>query len=71
MRNTAFDAVKTAIAHGGASYTMPYWERDVGPYTQVDEKWVGQGDVRLIVLNGNEVYWEVGAKFETVAVVGG
>jgi len=64
MRNTAIDAVKTAVAHGGASYTMPYWERNVGPYTQVDGEFVGQGDVRLIVLNGNEVYWEAGADFE-------
>ena len=65
MRKTAVDAVKTAIAHGGASYTMPYWHADVGPYTQVDGEWIGQGDVRLIVLNGNEVYWEAGADFDT------
>ena len=41
---------------------MPYWEPNVGPYTEVDGDWIGQGDVRLIVLNGNEVYWEAGAR---------
>jgi hypothetical protein len=65
MRKAAIDAVKTAIAHGGSSYTMPYWETNVGPYVQVDGRWVGQGDVRLLVLNGNEVYWEAGSDFET------
>ena len=65
LRKTAVDAVKTAIAHGGASYTMPYWEPDVGPYTEIDGGYIGQGDVRLIVLNGNEVYWEAGSDFET------
>ena len=65
MRKTAIDAVKTAVAHGGASYTMPYWEPKVGPYTEVDGEFIGQGDVRLLVLNGNEVYWEAGAPFDT------
>jgi hypothetical protein len=65
MRKTAVDAVKTAIAHGGASYTMPYWERNVGPYIEVDGEWIGQGDGRLLVLNGNEVYWEAGCDFDT------
>src|SRR4030095_3963513 len=53
MRKTAIDAVKTAIAHGGASYTQAYWEPDIGPYVGVDGEYVGQGDVRLLVLNGN------------------
>lgn len=65
MRKVAIDAAKTAIGHGGASYTMPYWEPNVGPYTEVDGQWIGQGDIRHIVMNGNEVYWEAGADFET------
>jgi hypothetical protein len=64
MRGCAIKAVKTAVAHGGASYTIPYWETQVGPYVEVDGEHVGQGDVRLIVLNGNECYWEAGADFE-------
>ena len=65
MRAVAIDAVKTAIAHGGSSLTISYWEPNVGPYVQVDGRWVGQGDVRHLVLNGNEFYWEAGCKFET------
>jgi hypothetical protein len=64
MRAVAIDAVKTAIGHGGASYTMAYWQRNVGPYVQVDGDWIGQGDVELRVLNGNEVYWQSGVEFE-------
>lgn len=63
MRSTAIDAVKTAVAHGGASYTLAYWEPNVGPYVEVDGENVGQGDVRLLVLSGNEVYWNSGSKF--------
>jgi hypothetical protein len=67
MRKTAIDAVKTAVAHGGASYTLPYWEPNVGPYTNVSGRWVGNGDVRLLVLNGNEVYWQAGSEFDKAA----
>jgi hypothetical protein len=65
MRGTAIDAVKTAVAHGGASYTLAYWEPNIGPYVEVDGDFIGQGDIRLLVLNGNEVYWNPGSKFET------
>jgi hypothetical protein len=65
MRKASVDAVKTAVAHGGASYTIPYYERNIGPYVEVDGEWIGQGDVRLIVLNGNECYWQAGSDFET------
>jgi hypothetical protein len=65
LRKTAIDTVKTAVAHGGAGYALPYWEPNVGPYVQVDGEWVGQGDVRVIVLNGNEVYWEAGSEFDS------
>jgi hypothetical protein len=64
LRNTAIDAVKTAIAHGGASYTQVYWEPNVGPYLRVGDQAVGVGDVRVIVMNGNQVYWESGCAYE-------
>ena len=64
VRKCAIDTVKTAVAHGGAAYAMPYWEPNVGPYVQVDGDWIGQGDIRLLVLNGNECYWESGVDFE-------
>ena len=63
-RHMAIDAVKTAIAHGGSSYTLIYWEPNVGPYKQVGDRWVGDGEVRWHVFDGNSVYWEDGAKYE-------
>jgi hypothetical protein len=65
LRNTAIDATKTAVAHGGASYTWTYWEPNVGPYIRVGDKAVGIGDVRQCVLNGNQVYWEAGCDYES------
>jgi len=62
-RQAIVDVVKTAIAHGGAGYVLPYFEPNVGPYTEVDGEYIGQGDVRLKTFNGNEVYWEPGVKY--------
>ena len=64
FRHMAIDTVKTAIAHGGSSYTLVYWDPNVGPYTQVDGDWVGDGEVRWQVFAGNEVYWEAGSSYE-------
>jgi len=64
FRRMAIDAVKTAIAHGGSSYTLVYWEPNVGPYTQVGGRWVGNGDVRWHVFNGNQVFWEEGCAYD-------
>jgi hypothetical protein len=64
LRAATINAVKTAIGLGGSAYAMPYFERDVGPYTQVDGEWVGQGDIRVKVFGGNEVGWEPGTDFD-------
>jgi hypothetical protein len=64
LRRVRMDVVKSAIAHGGEGFAFPYFEPNVGPYTLVDGEWVGQGEVRVITLGGNEVYWEAGVKFE-------
>jgi hypothetical protein len=64
FRHMAIDAVKTAIAYGGSSYTLVYWEPNVGPYKQVGGKWIGDGEVRWHVFSGNEVYWEDGSSYE-------
>jgi hypothetical protein len=65
IRQAAIDTVKLAIGMGGAGYALPYFEPNVGPYTLVDGKWVGQGEIRIRIFNGNEVYWEPGCRFET------
>ena len=64
VRKASIDAVKLAIGGGGASYGLPYFESNVGPYTHVEGKWVGQGELRIKIFNGNEVYWEPGCDFE-------
>lgn len=64
VRKASIDTVKTAIGGGGAAYAMPYFEGNVGPYSFVDGKWVGQGDVRIKTFNGNEVYGEPGCDFD-------
>ena len=64
IRKATVDAVKTAIGLGGAAYALPYFEPNVGPYTEVDGEWIGQGDIRIKVFGGNEVGWEPGTDFE-------
>lgn len=64
LRKARMKVVKSAIAHGGDGYAFPYFEPDVGPYTLVGQDWVGQGEVRIITLGGNEVYWEAGVDFD-------
>ena len=63
-RRATVDTVKLAIGMGGSGYAMPYFDPNIGPYTQVDDQQVGQGDIRIRVFNGNEVAWEPGVDFE-------
>lgn len=64
MRGARMDVVKSAIAHGGDGFAMPYFEPNVGPYELQDGQWVGMGEVRVKTFGGNEVYWEAGVKFD-------
>jgi hypothetical protein len=64
MRAVRMNVVKSAIAHGGDGFAMPYFEPNVGPYTLVDDQWVGLGEVRIKTFGGNEVYWEAGVRFD-------
>jgi len=64
LRSATIDAVKTAIGLGGSAYLLPYFERDVGPYTEVDGEYVGRGDIRVKVFGGNEVGWAPGTEFD-------
>lgn len=63
LRDVSIKTVKLAIAGGGAGFAMPYFDPNVGPYTQVGNEWVGRGEIKVLVLNGNEVYWEAGCDF--------
>lgn len=70
LRDVALRTVLLAIGGGGAGFALPYFDPDVGPYTQMPDgpdgtpgEWVGQGEVKVLVLNGNQVYWENGVPF--------
>lgn len=63
LRLVTEKVVKLAIAGGGDGFAMPYFDPNVGPYTKVGDQWVGQGDVKVRVMSGNEVYWEPGVEF--------
>jgi hypothetical protein len=56
--------VDLAIGGGGVGYALPYFDPNVGPYTEVDGQWVGRGEVKVLVLSGNQVYSEPGCDFE-------
>lgn len=64
IRQATVDTVKTAIAHGGVGYAMPIWDPNVGPYTQIGGRWVGEGEIKILTFNGNEAYSEPGCKWE-------
>jgi hypothetical protein len=64
-------AAQYAIGHGGEAFGMPYFDPNVGPYTQViqdpdtgEPTAVGQGEIKFLVVGGNEVYWEPGCAFK-------
>jgi hypothetical protein len=69
IKSKAIDTVKLAISGGGEGFAMPYFDPDVGPYHQVtdpqtgEERWVGEGEVKIKVFNANEVYWEPEVEF--------
>ncbi len=63
LRSVAIKVVTMAIGHGGDGFAMPYFDPDVGPYTLVDGEQVGQGEIKVLTLSGNEVYWESGVDF--------
>jgi hypothetical protein len=63
------DATLNAIGHGGEAFALPYFDPNVGPYHEVQDDQtgepttVGEGELKVIVLNGNQAYWEDGCDF--------
>ena len=61
-------AAETAIGRGGRAYALPYFDPNVGPFRQVLQddgtvRWQGEGEIKVMVLNGNQVGWQDGASF--------
>jgi hypothetical protein len=69
LRRARVKAVEHALV-GGEGFFYPYFDNTIGPYIDVtdpktgESSTVGQGDVAVKVLSGNEVYWEEGVDFE-------
>jgi hypothetical protein len=68
LRDVDVQATFNAIGGGGEGFAVPYFEPNVGPYHEVQEddgttRMVGEGELRVIVLNGNQCYWEDGCAF--------
>lgn len=69
IRKVSLKVVKLAVAGGGDGFAFPYFDPNVGPYVQVqgddgEPRWQGQGELKVKVLSGNEVYWEDGCDFD-------
>lgn len=61
-------AAETAIGRGGRAYALPYFDPNIGPFHAVQSadgtaQMQGDGEIKVMVLNGNEVAWQDGAAF--------
>ena len=64
VRDATKRAVKSSVVSGDG-FAWPYFDPNVGPYVQLaDGTYQGQGEIKIMVLNGNQVYWEPGIPFE-------
>jgi hypothetical protein len=63
VREATIKVVGLSIGGGGVGYVMPYFDPNVGPYRQVDGRNIGVGEIKLLVLTGNQVYSETGCDF--------
>lgn len=70
LRTATLKTTRLAIGQGGVGYALPYFDPNVGPYLQTtdpntgQDEWVGQGEIKVLVLNGNQAYGEAGVDFD-------
>lgn len=69
LRELRVKGAALAIGGGGAAFALPYFDPSIGPFREVpqpasDVKMVGEGEIKVLLLNGNEVLWEPGTTFE-------
>jgi hypothetical protein len=62
------NAVTTAIGGGGKAYALPYFDPMVGPFRAVEGddgnvEMVGEGEIKVLILNGNQAYGEPGVEW--------
>lgn len=68
LREARVAAAELAVGGGGRAYGLPYFDSNVGPFVQVQNddgtiETVGEGEIKIMVLSGNEVVWEPGVEF--------
>lgn len=68
LREARVMAVTTAIGCGGKAYALPYFDPAVGPFRPVvndagEPEYIGEGEIKVLVLNGNQVYSEPGVEW--------
>lgn len=63
FRHARVKLVTNALVPDGG-FIMPFFDPNVGPYVDTPDGPVGYGQVKLLVLNGNQVCWEPGCDFQ-------
>jgi hypothetical protein len=71
LREARVKATTLAIGGGGTAFALPYFDPMVGPFRQVagdpetgeEGQTVGEGEIKILLLNGNEVGCEPGVEF--------
>ena len=68
LRRVAQKTVKSALV-SGAGFAYPYFDQNVGPYVPVtgedgEQTVIGHGEVKVLTLGPDQVYWEPGVDFE-------
>lgn len=68
LREARVKGATMAIGGGGAAFALPYFDPSVGPFREVAQpdgaiKLVGEGEIKVLLLDGNEVGWEPGTDF--------
>lgn len=66
IRRATVKAVKHALVMG-EGFAMPYFDPNVGPFIPDPEdpkKFIGRGEIKIMTLSANEVYWEDGCEFD-------
>lgn len=69
LRTARVKAVTTAIGCGGAAYAVPYFDPMIGPFRPVmgddgKPRMVGEGEIKVMILNGNQVFSEPRVEWE-------
>jgi hypothetical protein len=69
LRAADVEVTFNAVGGGGEGFVLPFFNPNVGPYHPVEDpetgmtEMVGEGEIELVILNGNQVYWENGQSF--------